>query len=173
MTINEYEQRLDALAREIADLKRENVEDEASRPKPPHPRWKPGPGNDYYFIGNAGDVYGDAISEFTGRGIDLAKDRVAIGNIFAKADEAEFAVMHLKTLAMMREWAGQYNDPWKLISDGEIVDVSPLFNNDVLSGEMRFATQYDARNCIKAVGVDRLIKYYFGVRDHEIPAETE
>lgn len=167
MTSKEYEQRLEALEREIAALRQETVEGGATL-KPPHPRWKPEEGEYYYWFTGQGTPSQD---KWIASACD--RDLYNIGNVFFDLKTAEFAAERLKVLAEMREWAGQYNDPWKLISDGKIVDVSPLYNSDVLSGEMRFATQYDARNCIKAVGEDRLIKYYFGVRDHEIPAETE
>ena len=165
MKRSEYEQRLEALEREIAALRRENVEDESERP--PHQRPKLKCGEKYYYIEHDGVTFG-----YFWNNTDLDFGRLHIGNVFCTEEAAKYAAEYYTVLSEMREWAGQYNDPWKLISDGEIVDVSPLYNNDVLSGEMRFATQYDARNCIKAVGEDRLIKYYFGVRDHEADTKT-
>lgn len=178
MTIEELEEKMTELEKLQAEtenlhakLKAQIAELKAQReepPIPPHKRPEMNRGEKNYYINFYG---GTSSSMWLNTEWDLW--RLHIGNVFLTEEAAKYAEEFIKVLDEMREWAGQYNDPWKLISDGKIVDVSPLYNSDVLSGEMRFATLYDARNCIKAVGEDRLIKYYFGVRDHEIPAETE
>lgn len=175
MNSKEYEQRIEALEREIAALRQEVVEDGSETPMPPHPRWKPEYGNDYYLIGNAGDVYTDGIDGcLLGRGGDIINSRAAIGNIFAKEDEAYAAVMRLKTLAQMREWAGNWDGPYRILYiDGKVEPEAVYIGRCTSYGELRFGSETDAINCIKAVGKDRLKKYYFGVRDHDADDETE
>lgn len=166
MTNKEYEQRLETLEREIAALKLENVEDESE--KPPHQRPKLKQGEIYYSIENNGKAYSRT---WIDTGWD--SERLAFGNVFATEEAADFAAERLKVIAEMREWAGKWDDPWYLRYDGgEIVACKRLVLTLSL-GELRFRSEDDANNCIKAVGKDRLIKYYFGVHDHEIPAKTE
>lgn len=169
MTSKEYEQRLEALEREIAALRQEAVEDGAE--KPPHPKPEPKRGQIYYSIENNGKAYSHT---WIGTRFDTRWDseRLAFGNVFRTRDAAEYAAEYYKVLGEMREWAGNWDDPWYLrFFDGNIA-VNERVLATISIGELRFASENDALNCIKAVGKDRLIKYYFGVRDHEIPAEA-
>lgn len=154
------------LIAQFDELKAQNEE----KPKPPHPRWKPEEEKLYYTI-NTG--YACAGSN-TWDGDNIDGDIYSLGFVFKTEAEAEFAIERLKVLAEMREWAGNWDDEFTLRYNENsgietYIHVFPFKSY----GEMRFATKEDAENCIKAVGKDRLIKYYFGVRDHEIPAETE
>ena len=88
-------------------------------------------------------------------------------------EAAEYAAEYYKVLAEMREWAGEWNDPWAIVYSPPMLAPMNLHVAECSEGELRFATREDAKNCIDAVGRDRLIKYYFGVRDHEADAETE
>lgn len=164
MTSKEYEQRLEALEREIAELRRENVEDASEIP--PHPRWKPKKGEEYCIIC-------DAVGTYVWDNDDSDNSYYNTCNVFKTRDAAKFELERMRALAEMREWAGNWDDPYELSYDGCDVEAIRDALVCVSYGELRFATKEDAENCIKAVGKDRLIKYYFGVRDHEIPAETE
>ena len=165
MIRKEYEHKLEALEREIAALEREAVEDE---PKPPHQRPEMNRGDKNYYI----NVYGGTSSSmWLNTEWDLR--RLHIGNVFLTEEAAKYAEEYFKIRGEMREWAGNWNDPYELSYDGCEVEAIQDCMKCVTYGELRFASENDAENCIKAVGKDRLIKYYFGVRDHEIPAETE
>lgn len=166
MNRKEYEQRLEALEREIAALKRENVEDGSERP--PHPKPEPKQGQIYYSIENNGKAYSRTWTD-----TEWDSERLALCNVFRTRDAAEYAAEYYKVLGEIREWAGNWNDPWKMSCDSYKVEAIKDYIICVTCGEIRFATESDAKNCIKAVGKDRLIKYYFGVRGHEIPAEAE
>lgn len=166
MTSKEYEQRLEALEREIAELRQEAVEEGSG--KPPHQRPELKEGDMYYYISADGFVL---LKSWFGAPRDY--DSRVIGNVFRTKDAAEYAAEYCKVLAEMREWAGNWDDSWVMIYDGWSPKAISIPAPDVTFGELRFATKEDAENCIKAVGKDRLIKYYFGVRDHEIPAEAE
>lgn len=168
MNRKEYEQRLEALEREIAALKRENVEDGSERP--PHPKPEPKQGQIYYSIENNGKAYSRTWTD-----TEWDSERLALCNVFRTRDAAEYAAEYYKVLAEMREWAGHNYDGAYIYyhkpSDEIMIDWDGDSTN--CHGDIRFKCVDDAENCIKAVGEDRLIKYYFGVRDHEIPAETE
>ena len=83
---------------------------------------------------------------------------------------AEFAIERLKVLAEMREWAGDWDDVFVLTYMGseDIVRACTVVSFRNTFGEMRFATKEDALNCIKAVGEDRIKKYYFMIPEEEI-----
>lgn len=166
MTNKEYEQRLEALEREIAALRQETVEDE---PSPPHQRPELKQGDKYYYITTDGSILSKSWCN------TLRDDNCrAIGNMFRTWDAVEYAAEYYKVLAEMREWSGKWDDPWRILYiDGRVEQETVFVGRCISYGELRFASERDAINCIKAVGEDRLIKYYFGVRDHEIPAETE
>lgn len=167
MTSKEYKQRLEALEREIAVLRRENVEDGVT-PEPPHSKPEIRLHQEYYYVAPYGEII---YTKYDGaRTEKMMRD---IGNVFLAEEAAEYAVEYFKVLSEMREWAGNWDDSWVMIYDGWSPKAISIPAPDVTFGELRFATKEDAENCIKAVGKDRLIKYYFGVRDHEIPAEAE
>lgn len=166
MTRKEYEQRLEALEREIADLKLEIFA--VGSEIPPHHRPELIPGKKYYYLDSGGNVMSALPEKMTSDSC-----RLALCNVFRTRDAAEYAAEYYKVLAEMREWAGIWDDPWVMIYDGWSPKAISIHAPDVTFGELRFATREDAEGCIKAVGKDRLKKYYFGVRDHEIPAETE
>ena len=166
MTHKEYEQRLEELEREIAALKRETVEDEPELP--PHPKPEIRLHQEYYYVSPYGEII---YTKYDGaRTEKMMRD---IGNVFLAEEAAKYAAEYYKVLAEMREWAGKWNDPWIIIYDSFKVEAIPVYGKDVTFGELRFASEKDAEGCIKAVGKDRLKKYYFEVRDHEIPAEAE
>lgn len=167
MTSKEYEQRLEALEREIAALRSEAVEDGLT-PKPPHQRPEIRVHQEYYYVAPYGGII---YTKYDGaRTEKMMRD---IGNVFLTEEAAEYAVEYFKVLSEMREWAGKWNDPWEINYTPPMIAPMRVYVDNCSGGELRFATREDAINCIKAVGEDRLIKYYFGVRDHEIPAETE
>lgn len=160
MTRDEYEQKLEALEREIAALRRENVEDE---PMPPHQRPEPKEGDMYYYISADGFVL---LRSWFGAPRD--DNSRAIGNVFAAEEAAEFAVERLKVLAEMREWAGRWNDEFTLrYNETSGVEILTHYLPEKSYGEMRFATKEDAINCIKTVGEDRIKKYYFMISEDE------
>ena len=173
MTRAEYEQRFRDLAEKISDLSGElialksaYIEDEpiSPCPKPPHPKPELRAHQEYYYISS----YGGSI--YTKYDDTRIENRMRdIGNVFLTEEAAEYAVEYFKVLSEMREWAGNWHDKWRLYyCDGRIEPEAVYIGEYVTYGEMRFATEADARNCIKAVGEDRLKKYYFCVPEvHE------
>lgn len=166
MTRQEYEEKLADLQSRIDELRHIEIEDDI--PKPPRPRWKPEIKEHYYFIDSKGYVadLGWAEDQF-----DL--HHFNIGNMFERYDDAAFALERLKVLAQMREWAGNWNDPWYLrFFDGNIA-VNERILTTMNLGELRFACKDDAENCIRVIGEDRIKKYYFRIPDNEEGEKTD
>lgn len=96
--------------------------------------------------------------------------RASIGNIFRTKEEAEFAVERLKVLAEMRKFAEPFDAEWDYNTyhyyiyydcEHECLDV---YQNALMRcGELYFESKKKARECIEAVGEDRIKKYYLGV----------
>lgn len=156
MTSKEYEQRLEALEREIADLKLEIFA--VGSEIPPHHRPELIPGKKYYYLDSGGNVMSALPEKMTSDSC-----RLDFGNVFRTRDAAEYAAEYYKVLGEIREWAGNWNDPWKMSCDSYKVEAIKDYIICVTCGEIRFATESDAKNCIKAVGEGRLKKYYFGI----------
>lgn len=164
MTRKEYENRLAELQTQIDELKNTEIEDEP--PTPPHPRWKPKNGEMYFYLTARGYLSKE-------KWFDTApyEEIYKFGNLFLSAEDATFAAERLRVLAEMREWAGKWNDKYSIAYVNVLSGDTRIIVNDRLStlshGEMRFATKEDAENCIKAVGEERLKKYYFMVLEDE------
>lgn len=162
MTRQEYEAKLADLQSQINELKQTEIEEDC--PKPPHPKWKPEYGEDYFYCSYSGSVY--KVLWTNGK---LDNNMYNIGNVFRTEEETKFEAERLKVLTEMREWSGKPNDPYYLVID---YNISEFITNRtdcpcLTKGEMRFATKDDAENCIKAVGADRIKKYYFMIPEGE------
>ena len=156
MTRQEYEAKLADLQSQIDELRHIEIEDDI--PKPPHPRWMPEYGEDYFYCSYSGSVY--KVLWTNGK---LDNNMYNIGNVFRTEEETKFEAERLKVLTEMREWAGKPNDPYQLVLDYNMSEfiVNRIDFPYLTNGEMRFATKDNAENCIKAVGADRIKKYYF------------
>ena len=159
MTRKEYEAEIAALKKRIAELETAQIEEEP--PAPPHPRWKPEQGY-YYYCVEPNPSSPISFYYYGGELTAVLENEFDIGNLFRTIEDAGFAAERLKVLAEMREWAGKWCDTWCIYyTDGRIEPLSVRTFKDITYGEMRFATNEDAQNCIKAVGEDRIKKYYF------------
>lgn len=142
------------LKAQIAELKAQCEE----LPEPPHPRWKPEREKLYYSI-NIGHACA-GINTWDSDNLD--GDIYSLGFVFKTEAEAEFAIERLKVLAEMREWAGKWDDEYTLrYENNGRINTFFIALTYKSYGEMRFATWEDAIGCIKAVGEDRIKKYYF------------
>jgi hypothetical protein len=171
MTIKELEKKmaeLEELQAETenthAKLKAQIAELKALReelPKPPHPRWMPMNDEHYWYINDVplSATWNNDICDI---------NWYEFGNVFKTKEAAKFAVERLKVLAEMREWAGKWHDQYTITINHFDLTLEVL-NRGVLraNGEMRFATEEDAHNCVEAVGADRIKKYYFMIPEEE------
>ena len=166
MTLDEYKTRLAELEADYKKLEKtiyelKNTEIEKEKPTPPHPRPYPECNENYLYVNPMGEV---DETNWTSDRFDLGVHKV--GNVFMTEKAAEFAVERMKVFAEMKEWAGNIDDRYELGYKYDFVDAYES-DNAYLTGNLRFASYEDAENCIKAVGADRIIKYYFGVPDDE------
>lgn len=154
--IQELEDRLSAAEEELRALKARDNKDDL--PEPPHLRPYPECNQIYYHVDDMGEV---DESEWRSDRFDLGAR--GIGNVFVTETAADFAAERLKVLAEMRGWAGKWNDPWEINYTPPMIAPMRVYVDNCSGGELRFATREDAEDCIKAVGKDRLKKYYFGI----------
>ena len=109
-----------------------------------------------------------------GMWIDGEEDekRLSIGNAFHTKKEAEFALEKLKVIHELKQFAEPKNAVWDFNEyhyvicydcTGDRIDYncSPI---DKYS-DITFATEEMARKAVKAVGEDRIKKYYFEVKE--------
>lgn len=159
--IDVYKARIAELEAQIAELKAQGEE----KPKPPHPRPYPEYNQLYFYVNLLGVV--EKTKWDSGR-FDLMAHK--IGNVFFGKTAAVFAAIRMRVLAEMREWAGKWNDIYAIAYvvsyDKSRIIVNERLNN-LSYAEIRFATIEAAENCIKAVGEERLKKYYFMVPEEE------
>lgn len=162
MTSKEYNTIVAEIKERLAKL--EAAQPAEDPPKPPHPRPYPEDGQIYFSFNGMGGVYE---SEWCSDQYDL--DAREYGNVFFGKTAAEFAAERMKVLAEMREWAGNLDDPYILYYNhiSRYVGTTYTQNTNLTYGEMRYATKADAEECVKAVGVDRVKKYYFMIPEGE------
>ena len=152
----EIQKQIDDVIEQLGALKDKQVE---HKPEPPHPRWEPVVSEEYWHV-DYGTTY-----KHIWRDSLLDEAQHTIGNVLKTKADAEFAVERLRVIAEMKEWAGEWDDPWAIEYDN--YGMVECVRDSILTGGMRFASDDDAYNCIKAVGVDRIKKYYFGVPEDE------
>ena len=159
----ELEDRQSAAEEELRALKAEKGKDDL--PTPPAQRWMPHSYEHYYFYDSTGAVDAKIWCFEPG---DI--DRYNLGNVFMQRSDAEFAVERSRVILAMQAWSGKCCDPYEIIYNYSADRVIPNMDSDIfLHGNIRFASFDAACNCIKAVGEDRLKKYYFGIPEKEEP----
>lgn len=159
MTKAQYEARITELEEEIHELKKQLPGPE--RPiLPPNPVWIPDINDAYYTLFNDGTI---TLYRWSGDYSD--KFMLSSGNIFRTKDDAEFAHERRKVISEIDQWCGKPDDPYAIAlsfnaeEEPEVI----IFNrySTMNYGEYRFSKWDYASACIKCVGEDRLIKYYF------------
>lgn len=133
---------------------------------PPSERWRGDKDDKYYFISAVGSIRFDTETE---EGVD--DSRYDIGNYFQGYEDAEFEAERLKVIASLREWATPVDDfDWNNNNKKYILEVRTKGEECFLAidydyvyqlSDLYFKTKEQAESAIKAVGEDRIIKYYF------------
>jgi hypothetical protein len=130
----------------------------------------PAVGDDYYFLYSNGDI-GD--TQYTGTTSDITRE--FMGNCFKTKEEAKFEVERLKVIHEIKKFAEPEDYAW----DGENTHYHIYYNfccNAIRTGytysykkdTVFFKSKEDINACIEAVGEDRIIKYYLGVKEEEV-----
>lgn len=145
----------------LSDKERETllaIIEKANKPKPK--LWKPEHYKKYYSLSFRGHII-----ECINRNQEQTDACFAIGNCCRTEEEAEFALERLKVIQELREFACEkLNDDnirWYLYLTRGCVCISWLKS---LQGDLCFQTEQDAEAAIKAVGEERIKKYYFGIK---------
>ena len=125
--------------------------------------------DDYYFLYSNADI---GETQYTGTTSD--ENRELIGNCFKTKEEAKFEAERLEVLYEMKKFAEPEDYEWDGINYHDFLYYDVLCDT-LLIGSSRcskytgiyFKTRDDAKDCIKAVGADRIIKYYFRIKEEE------
>lgn len=166
MTREEIEKKIAEMEAGIAELKNELEKAEDINPDVFIPK-----GDEEYW-----SMYSDGKKSFK-RWEDTShdKDRLAIGNVFHTREEAEFEVERLKVIHELK----MYAEPRDIKLDGikEYFFIAYNFNDDDIdlafsrwgkSSAIYFSSEDRAWKAIKAVGEDRVKKYYLCVEEGDI-----
>lgn len=123
----------------------------------------------YWFIGSAGEIrYAVYINDF------FDEKRLEISNMFLNKKEAKFAVERLKVIAELKKYAKEFSDEeWKdrylpkynIKSDRENHVIRADYTLCLKGNDIYFESEEKALEAIKAVGEDRVKKYYLGVKE--------
>lgn len=128
-------------------------------------RWEPENNELYWFINNDGTI--SSVPWY-----DDAADRkfYAIGNCFRTKEDAGFAVERLKVIAELKEYAEPEDVSWEDSTTHYIIvyriatkKIEPGISCLCKYGELTFASKEDALTAVKAVGENRVKKYYLEV----------
>lgn len=139
--------------------------------KPKNKVWKPEIGESYYSLSNEGSYIK---ARYTGCHSD--ENRYLIGNCFKTKKEAEFALERQKVITELKRYALEHNEK-EIDWNDEVQDKFGLYfyhqSKKILINVytscqttfIYFTSKEIAASAIKAVGEDRLKKYYFEVND--------
>lgn len=167
--VNELKVSLVEAEKQIQDIRKELDELDKVKIDPESRRWKPNRGQIYYLISDTGSV---TYTTWYNSNDDLL--RFAIGNVFETKEEAEFELERLKVIAELKEFAEPDDRKW----DGHIdhyhiscyyySDTTNIFSCSVVKNHtIYFESKEKAEEAIKAVGKDRIEKYYLRVKKGE------
>lgn len=101
-------------------------------------------------------------------------NRIRLGNVFLTKEDAEFTVERLKVIAELKKYAKEFSDEeWLnqsivkhyIIFDYEdhVINIGYVCFTKV--SDIYFESEEKAQEAIKAVGEDRIKKYYLGVKE--------
>lgn len=138
--------------------------------------WKPKKGDKYYYISNTGFIFYCAYNEDNEEFIDKAN--ISMGNCFKTEEEAKHIVEKLKVIHELQKFAYENNEKeidWNGakqykhflrydVDDKEIyIDSSIYYKSEPFN---IYFTSFDiAKKAIKAIGEDRIKKYYFDIEE--------
>ena len=162
VTFNLTEEQINAIKVLIGDTETETQKEE-EKSFPRH-------GDRYCFIYSDGDI-GDDYYGMSDNG-----EHLSLGNVFKTREEAEFVVERLKVLHEMKQFAEPEDYKWDSFNEhhyiyyrflnlntNNVVEIGHV--NSCKSDEIYFKSREDAVACIKAVGEDRIKKYYLRIED--------
>lgn len=126
-------------------------------------------GDGYFYLFNTGTIENAVWSCH-----QIDENRLSIGNVFLTKEDAEFARERLKVIAELKKYAKEFSDEeWKdydlnkycIRYDCRKCRVFASFSFTSKGAELYFESMQKAQEAIKAVGEDRVKKYYLGVKE--------
>ena len=139
----------------VEELKREELEQD----KTPI-GWKPEEGENYYFANANGKIVQLCNNtEFDTKVIKHTR-------VFKTRKEAEFEAERMKVMRELEKFAGEFVEDeykWCICWDWEENSIDTDYSLRFTYAELYFETMEKAKQAIKAVGEDRVKKYYLGV----------
>ena len=117
-------------------------------------------------------ILGGKVCEGIWIGCEEDENLLSIGNAFHTKKEAEFALEKLKVIHELKQFAEPKNAVWNFNKYHHIIYYDYTRNEINYSlltimkfSDATFATEEMARKAVKAVGEDRVKKYYLGVEE--------
>ena len=128
--------------------------------------WIPEKQERYYYIDGFVNVAADNWDDYE---VDI--DRLNVGNVFRNSEQAEFVSEKIKVKPEFERYALEHNDPdysgndyYYIIMNTGVKDTSVLeYWKAKVEGATHFTSEKIAKDAIKSVGKDRILKYLFGV----------
>lgn len=147
-----------------------NLKEELNKQEEPktNRRWKPEEGDKYYYV----EFYGKVdVRPWSDSLFDCGA--YCIGNVFKTREEAEFEIEKLKVLAELKEYAdddkewNKGNTHWciKYDTDDRYMYADAYDYIMQVPSKFYFSSNLQAQKAIKAIGEERLKKYYFCVEE--------
>ena len=143
------------------------LREELNKPSYSGKRWKPKMGERYFYFTGCGEVY---VNKWCGDNND--EKLYASGDVFPTQEAAEFEVERRKVIAELSDYAEGEDAVWDMvqchymlcydyISDRVDWDYDQCFKR----GSLYFSSREAAFAAVKAVGEERVKKYYLGVKE--------
>ena len=158
-TIKELENQVEELKAEIEELKKSEEKQGG--------RWKPKEDERYYLISASGEICTDIYKDCS-----VDKYRHAIGNCFRTKEEAEFEVKRLKVITELKEFTesddavwGEGDCHWYIYFEAMSGYIEVEYDISCKFGNLYFPSEETAREAIKAVGEDRVKRFYLRVKE--------
>jgi len=131
-------------------------------------RWRPAMDQRYFYTGSLGEIFNTIWDD----GLEV-DDMYAIGNAFPSYEAAEFELERRKVIAELSDFAEDNDIVWDRYKGRHWYIEYDLITNTVTISFclahkyacLYFPSEEAARAAIKAVGEERVKKYYLGVND--------
>lgn len=170
MTKKEIEKKITEMKTRIEELEDgiEELEEELERVEDINPDlFIPTKDERFWSIDEFAMVYSNIWQDKTDN-----KDRLAIGNVFQTKEEAEFEIERLKVIYELRQYAEQRDIVWDSINKyyyiaygSDSKDIHVFYDSWYSHNDIYFSSEDRAWEAIKAVGEDRVKKYYLCVEE--------
>lgn len=124
-------------------------------------------GDGYFYLFNTGTIEN---AVWSCHQIDY--DRLLVGNVFLTEEDAKFAYERLWVIAELKKYAKEFSDEewddctlskYSIRYDFRICRVGVVMSFSVTGTELYFESEEKAQEAIKAVGEERVKKYYLGI----------